>query len=293
MSGLSFLRDSFDRAGLVARFDPLSRSHQSRDSLSLVAVVVLSFSSLVSAAVFDQPSTTSNTNRISGTTPSGLTWEAVATGTALPIRSTNTAANEAPGAVAYYNVVTGQLQIDPKGWDLSLFNFTYATGTVNVSPGGAGPIVVPVSSGTLPWPIDPINPPPGYFPPGVSGSISKNRIGGAVSLVSSPSTVWFNEPWSFPLGLIDSGSLAVVGANTQNWKVFGVTGNANANILGYGNYVHVFQYTINGTQGNQVGAVIPVGVPEPSTIMLAGIGGAAAGSYDYRRRQKRAKRQAA
>ena len=295
--------------------------------------VSLAFGSVASAAVFDQPTTSNPNNTISGTTPSGLSWAAVASGTALPIRSTNTAANGAPGAVAYYNVNTGQLQIDPKGWDLSLFNFTYTTGTVNVQPGGSGPLLY--ASGTSPVSAtvsgatgvaNQLTLPAGTW--GGGTTVSKARVGAAVSLIATPTLAtsydpgngaangtspystntigtpsvpgWFNQPWSFPyagdaagsaVGLIDSGSIAVVGANTQNWKVFGVTGNANANVLGYGNYLHVFQYTINGTQGNQVGPVIPVSVPEPSTIMLAGIGVAAAGSFDYRRRQKRAKSQ--
>jgi|GEM_PF-1599542 len=284
-------------------------------------------SSAASAALFDQPSTSSSTNLISGTTPSGLTWAAVASGTALPIRSTNTAANGAPGAVAYYNVDTGQLQIDPKGWDLSLFNFTYTTGTVNVLPGAAGPLLY--ASGTSPVSAtvsgatgvaNQLTLPAGTWGGGIT--VSKARVGAAVSLIASPTLAtsydpgngaangtspystntigtpsvpgWFNQPWSFPwagdaagsaVGLIDSGSLAVVGANTQNWKVFGVTGNANANILGFGNYAHVFQYTINGTQGNQVGAVIPVtAVPEPPTVALAGISVFAAGMGLFRRR---------
>ena len=51
--------------------------------------------------------------------------------------------------------------------------------------------------------------------------------------------------------------------------MFGVSGNATANVLGYGNYKSVFQYTIDGVVGNMVGAVIPV-VPEPSTYALLG-----------------------
>jgi hypothetical protein len=73
-----------------------------------------------------------------------------------------------------------------------------------------------------------------------------------------------------------------------NWRVFGVSGNANANLLGYGNYQSVFQYTIDGVVGNMVGAVIPVSVvPEPGTMILAGVGIAAAAGLDARRRQRR------
>ncbi len=282
-------------------------------------------SSSASAALFNQPSAVNPNNVLSGTTPSGLQWSAVATGTALPIRSTNTAANGAPGAVAYYNITTGQLQIDPKGWDLSLFNFTYTTGTSNVTPGGAGPFLY--ASGTSPVSAT-VSGATGVanqrtLPAGTWGggtTVSKARVGAAVSLISTPTLAtsydpgngaangtspystntigtpcvpgWFNQPWSFPyagdaagsaVGLIDSGSIGVI--NTQNWKVFGVTGNANANILGYGNYVHVFQYTINGTTGNQVGPVIPVySVPEPSTLASLAIG-LGVGTWHMRRRR--------
>lgn len=77
---------------------------------------------VASAATFIDPS-----SYLTGTSPSGLQWTAVATGTALPVRSSSSF-NGQPGAVAYYNTRTGQLSIDPKGWSMSVFNFTYTTG---------------------------------------------------------------------------------------------------------------------------------------------------------------------
>jgi len=285
-------------------------------SVAAIAVVAIATSS-VQSAVFDQPSTTSATQRISGTTPSGLTWESVSTGTALPIRSSGTQ-NGLPGAVAYWNTQTGQLQIDPKGWNLSLFNFTYTTGTVNTSGSSVGPLTY--ASGTSPT---------SAVVSGATGLANQKtlpagswtlvtcapaRIAGTVSLTGSPSLTtsydngngaangtspyatspdglacvagWMNQPWAFPSDMVSSGSVGSM--QVSMWKTFGVSGNANANVLGYGNYQSTFQYTIQGVTGNMVGAVIPVtAVPEPSTMILAGVGIAAAAGLDARRRQRR------
>ena len=285
-----------------------------RTAAAIAAVSVAA--SAAHAAIFDQPSTSSNTNRISGTTPSGISWDAVATGTALPIRSSGTQ-NGAAGAVAYWNTTTGQLQIDPKGWNISLFNFTYTTGTVNTSGSTAGPLVY--ASGTSPTTAT-VSGATGLanqktLPAGTWTLITcaPARIAGTVSLVRSPTLAttydpgngaagsspystnplgeavtpgWFTQPWAFPSDMVTSGSVASM--SVANWKTFGVSGNANANVLGYGNYNCTFQYTVDGVTGNMVGAVIPVtAVPEPGTMILAGVGIAAAAGLDYRRRQRR------
>ena len=283
-------------------------------SVTAIAVVAIA-ASTTQAAIFDQPTTSNPNNLISGTTPSGLTWASVATGTALPIRSSGTQ-NGAPGAVAYWNVNTGQLQIDPKGWNISLFNFTYTTGTVNTSGSTAGPLVYATGTSPTTNTVSPTTGTPRELPAGTWTLITcaPARIAGTVSLVRSPTLAtsydpgngagsgstpystnplgeavtagWMTQPWAFPNSLVNSGSISSM--TISNWRVFGVTGNANANLLGYGNYQSVFQYTVDGVTGNMVGAVIPVtAVPEPSTMLLASVGIAAAAGLDYRRRQRR------
>lgn len=283
----------------------------------VAAIVAVSFAaSTAHSAVFDQPTTSSNTNRISGNAPSGISWEAVSTGTALPVRSSGTQ-NGAAGAVAYWNVNTGQVQIDPKGWNLSLFNFTYTTGTVNTSGSTPGPLVY--ASGTSPTSatVSDATGAQRTLPAGTWTLITcaPARIAGTVSLVRVPTLAtsyspgngaggsspyatnplgeavtpgWFTQPWAFPTDMVTSGSVSSM--NVANWKVFGVSGNANAGVLGYTGYAYqgLFQYTIDGVTGNQVGAVIPVtAVPEPGTMILAGVGIAAAAGLDVRRRQRR------
>ena len=98
--------------------------------------VVLAVALQASAGVYDPPEPTD----ISGTTASGLQWSAVATGTALPIRTSATSSfNGQPGAVAYFNTLTGQLQVNPRGYNLNAVIITYTTGTVNVSGTTPGP----------------------------------------------------------------------------------------------------------------------------------------------------------
>ena len=75
----------------------------------------------------------------------------------------------------------------------------------------------------------------------------------------------------------------------SDFKTIGQNSQANANILGYGLGFCTFQYGINGVTGTQVGAVVPttIAVPEPGTMILAGVGIAAAAGLDFRRRQQR------
>ena len=280
----------------------------------VAAVLLLLGVGRAPAAVFDAPSSTSTTNRILGMAPSGLLWEAVATGTALPIRSATTAANGSPGAVAYYNVDTGQLQIDPRGWDISLFNFVYTTDSTNVVPGGPGPLLYASGTSPLTAAVSLASGIAGQrtFPAGAWGggmTASPTKVSSAVSLIAEPTLAttydpgngasngtfpystnpigrrcvpgWLNEPWSFPHagdaatsgGLMNSGSIAAGVIDPANWKVFGKTGNANA--LGFGSYVHVFHYTINGVAGGQVGAIIPAYTGSssvPYTLLHVGSG---------------------
>jgi hypothetical protein len=224
---------------------------------------------------------------ISGNCPSGIAWSTVATGTSLPIRSSGVQ-NGFPGAVAFYDIATGKLSIDPKGWTISLFNFSYTWGSVNVGTDctlatGKGPLVFVDGYGsglnscktcTLSSSLCNVSGSTGAanvknLPAGTWTLLttSRTRMAGTVSLVRVPTlattgdpanigsaTGWFDKYWSFG-NVIHSDSIANI--KMENWKTFGVSGNANANILGYGNYMCTFQYTVDGVVGNMVGAVIP------------------------------------
>jgi len=251
----------------------------------------------VSAATFVDPSA-----YLAGTSPSDLAGTTVATGTSLPVRSSTATANGKPGAVAYFNTRTGQLSLDPKGWPISLFNFTYTTGTNNTTAATPGPfryasgtspssLVISGATGsanqrTLPagtWTLITAH------PARVAGTVSLTRTptlatsyddgNGAGSATTPYSTApsgasvvggWFTQPWAFPADFVDSTSLSTM--TMGNWKTFGVSGNLNSNVLGYGNNQGTFQYVIDGVVGNQVGPVIPYTDPVPPTVVPPTVG---------------------
>jgi hypothetical protein len=249
-----------------------------RIGFALIAVLALALQA--SAGVYVPPQPTD----ISGTTASGLQWSAVATGTALPIRTSGTA-NGQPGAVVYFNTLTGQLQVDPKGYDLNGVIITYTTGTTNINAGTPGPFTYATGTSTNAW--SPATGTPKTFPAiqtltGLPPTTFAARVGSTIGSPLSPSLTntgdvgniassgvsgYWNMGWSFPLDLVASGSVGSM--VISNFKTIGQNSNANANILGYGLGFATFQYGINGVVGNQVGAVIPV-VPEPSTYALLG-----------------------
>ena len=255
---------------------------------SVAAVVAIAFvASVAQSAVFDQPTTSSQTNQIvSGSSASGISWAAVSTGTALPVRTSATSAfNGLPGAVVYFNQQTGQLQVDPRGYDLNSVIITFTTGTVNIGGSTPGPFTYATGTTTNAW--SPATGTPKTFPAiqtltGLPPTTFAARVGTTIGSPLSPAltntgdvgniastgpTGYWNLGWSFPLDLVASGSVGAMAL--ENFKTIGQNSNANANILGYGLGFATFQYGINGVVGNQVGAVIPV-VPEPSTYALLG-----------------------
>ena len=251
-----------------------------RVGFALFALLALALQA--SAAIYVPPQPTD----ISGTTASGLQWSAVATGTALPIRTSATSSfNGQPGAVAYFNTLTGQLQVNPRGYDLNSLIITYTTGTVNISAATAGPFTYATGTGANAY--SPLTGTPKTFPAkdpttsGLAPTTFASRVGTTIGAplsaslatsgdpgnIASTTTGFWNQGWSFPLDLVNSGSVSSI--VISNFKTIGQNSNANANILGYGLGFATFQYGINGATGTQVGAVIPV-VPEPSTYALLG-----------------------
>ena len=262
--------------------------------------VVLALALQASAGVYDPPQPTD----ISGTTASGLQWSAVATGTALPIRTSATSSfNGQPGAVAYFNTLTGQLQVNPRGYNLNAVIITYTTGTVNVSGTTPGPFTYATGTATNAYSPTTGTPktfpailtltglPPVTYPSRVSLTVGPplsanlTNTGDLGNIASTGTSGYWNMGWSYPLDLVNSGSVSAM--VISNFKTIGQNSNANANILGYGLGFATFQYGITGVTGNQVGAVIPVSVPEPSICAMA-LAGLAGGGYTlFRRRRAR------
>ena len=274
---------------------------------SVSAVAAIAFvASNAQSAVYDQPTSSSTTNQIvSGTTPSGLSWNAVSTGTALPVRTSATSSfNGQPGAVVYFNQTTGQLQVDPRGYDLNAMIITFTTGTVNIGAATPGPFTY--ATGTAANSYSPLTGTAKTFPAkdpttaGLPPTTFASRVGVTIGAPLSASlatagdpgniastTSYWNGGWSFPLDLVNSGSIASMALSS--FKTIGQNSQANANVLGYGLGACTFQYGINGVTGTQVGAVIPtIAVPEPGTMILAGVGIAAAAGYRSRQRRKQA-----
>ena len=225
------------------------------------------------AATFDDPM--SHAGWVSGTTPSGLNWTAVATGTALPIRTSATSSfNGQAGAVAYFNTKTGQVQINPRGLQLNSMIMTYTSGTVNISGTTPGPFTYATGTGANAY--SPSTGTPRTMPAkdptttGLGPTTFQSRVGMTIgaplsasltstgdpgNIASSGTSGFWNVGWAFPSDMVASGSAATM--TISNFKTIGQNPNANANILGYGLGFSTFQYGINGVVGTQVGAFIP------------------------------------
>lgn len=272
-----------------------------RCTVALCALVGLSVAT-ASAGTFVAPTVT-------GTAPSGLSWSAVATGTALPVRTSATnPLNGAPGAVVYVDTTTGQIQFDPKGLSVTTFILTYTTGTVNISGTTPGPFQYVTGTGAGSY--SDIAGTARTFPAknvassGLDPTTYDSRVGltvgpplsATLNVGSNPNSAstngFWDSAWAFPADLVKSGSISLLAGNfagtgNNNFKTIGQGSNLNANVLGFGSQQSVFQYTANGITGNQVGAVIPVTVPEPSSVVVASVTLVAGGIVHYRRRTRR------
>ena len=177
---------------------------------------------------------------------------------------------------AYFDVTTGELELDPAGLNLSLFNFTYNTTATNITGATPGPFRYPY--GTVQQAVSTADqartlPAGGWslvttFPARVAGAITlTNTATLATSGPNSASTNgWFNKPWSFG-SVVDPQALTVAEAR-RNFVSITTTD------AGLGPGRGLFHYTVHGAVGNKYGPVIVVAsggqAPTTSIVGMAG-----------------------
>jgi hypothetical protein len=177
---------------------------------------------------------------------------------------------------AYFDVTTGELELDPVGLNLSLFNFTYNTTATNITGASPGPFRYPL--GTVQQAVSTADqartlPAGGWslvttFPARVAGAITlTNTATLATSGPNSASTNgWFNKPWSFG-SVIDPQALTVAEARRNFVSI-------TSTDAGLGPGRGLFHYTVHGAVGNKYGPVIVVAsggqAPTPSIVGMAG-----------------------
>ena len=171
---------------------------------------------------------------------------------------------------AYFDVTTGELQLDPAGDNIVLFNFTYNTVVANITGSTPGPFVYPY--GTLTDAVSTATTPK-TFPAGTWSTLTTfpARIAGTVSLTNSPTlatsgpntastTGWFNRPWSFG-GIVAPKSLTVDAAQKN---FIAITPPDAPTDIGYGVGRGLFQYVVSGVTGLKYGPVVIVSSPDPN-----------------------------
>lgn len=175
---------------------------------------------------------------------------------------------------AYFDVTTGELELDPVGLNLALFNFTYNTEAVNISGATPGPFQYPY--GTVQDAVSTADQAK-TIPAGAWSLLTTfpARLAGAITLTNTPTLAtsgpnsastngWFNKPWSFG-SVIAPGSLTV--AEAQRNFVSITTTDAG---LGPGR--GLFQYTVHGVIGSRYGSVVVVASRDPATASNSVIG---------------------
>lgn len=271
---------------------------------SLAVVALLAFGSFAAKQVFAgsisvvSGTITSGTVQyvpVSGTAPNGNTWASFVSGTSPVSYFVVSGPNDAGSGTQL-----GSLMFDPKGKSVSTVDYRWGTvGTITATT--AGPYVYTTGTGNGAVSTSSIE---RTFPAvvGAWGAITTqpSRLSGNVSLVGSPVLAtsggniastdgWFNLPWSFG-AIAPTVTQSLMYSSTAGQGFRAAQSNniaAPVNLLGYGNGIGMFLLLEAGVTGNQYGAVIPVqAVPEPATLMLAGLGVAAMlARRTYRRRR--------
>jgi hypothetical protein len=167
---------------------------------------------------------------------------------------------------AYFDVTTGELELDPAGRDLALFNFTYNPDGGNILGTTPGPFLYPY--GTVQDAVSTAAQAK-TLPAGTWTLVTTfpARLAGAVTLINTPTLAtsgpnsastngWFNKPWSFG-SVIAPRSLTAAEAQRN---FIGVT----TTDLGQGPGRGMFHYTVNGVIGNQYGRLIVVASGDPT-----------------------------
>lgn len=227
---------------------------------------------------------TTQLQAVSGTAPNGKTWASYVTGTS---------------PVAYFDLDTGTLMFDPKGVSMNIVDFRYGTTTISGStPGpfvyttGSGINSISTSSIERTWPAGTYAVPPTTFQARLGATVSLtngntlNTSGG--NTASTDGT--FNLPWSFGAvapSLINSQATLYSDTAGQGFRSL----TSGGNLLGYGNGIGMFAYTpyaapFGPGAVQTFGVLVPVqAVPEPSTLLMAGLGVTALLARQARRRR--------
>jgi hypothetical protein len=178
---------------------------------------------------------------------------------------------------AYFDVTTGELELDPAGLDLALFNFTYNTEVANILGSTPGPFLYPF--GTVQDAVSTAD--QARTLPAGSWTLVTTfpaRLAGAVTLTNTPTLAtsgptsastngWFNKPWSFG-SVVAPKSLSIADAHRNFVSI-------TTNDVGYGPGRGLFQYTVHGVVGSKYGTVVVVasGDSTPAANSIIGMAG--------------------
>lgn len=265
----------------------LRKIHNSFAFLALLAVGGLAASTLHAQAIRGPISVssgliTNGTNTplqaVPGNAPNGNSWASYVTGS---------------NPVAYFDISTGSLMFDSKGRSVNSVDFRWGTvGTISSTTPGPYVFTTGTGNGAVSTGVDLRTLPAGFwsavttFPARLSGNVSLTTAGTLSTSGANISSTdgWFNQPWGFGAIAPSVTTLAQMYSTTAGQGFRSLT--AGGDLLGYGAGIGMFLFIQAPSTGNQYGAIVPVQpVPEPSTILLAGLGVAGLAAAQLRRRR--------